>query len=189
MIRPALANGILPVLVLYAGLGALSLGVTVMRVAAADPQLNPEEFKAVTLAKVAPYVQWPKEAWPDSSAPFVVGIYGSNVVEPILTALLKGQKLDGRDVVVKTFDAGTGASPACQLLFIPAAQEAQWIALQKDMPTFGILTVGESEDFTKSGGVFNLLVSQQKLEISLKNARKAGLEINSRLLKIAKVTR
>jgi len=160
-----------------------------MEGAGADANLNPDEFKAVTLAKVAPYVQWPKEAWLDSETDFVVGIFGTNGVEPVLVALLKGQKVGGRNVVVKTFSADTNAVPRCQLLFIPAAQEPQWLLLNRDTNTFGLLTVGESEAFTKNGGVFNLIVSQQKLEISLKNAKRAGLEIDSRLRKIAKVTK
>ena len=151
--------------------------------------LQPVEFKAAIVAKVLPYVQWPKDAWPDATAPFVIGIFGGDPVQPILATLLKDQKLNGRDVVVQIIDAGTNALPRCQILFVPAAREAQWLALNKDANPPGLLTVGESEAFAKNSGVFNLLVEQQKLEISLKNAKKAGLEINSKLLKIAKVVR
>lgn len=156
---------------------------------AAAEALNPDEFKAATLAKVSPYVQWPKEAWPDTGTNFVVGIFGTNTVEPILAELLKGQKVDGRDVVVKTFASETNVLPRCQLLFIPATQEVQWLLLSSTTNTFGLLTVGESAGFTKNGGVFNLLVGQRKLEINSKNAKKAGLEIKSSLLAIAKVTK
>ena len=149
--------------------------------------LTPDEFRAVTLAKVSPYVQWPKKASADTSTNFVVGIFGTNTVEPMLVELLKGKKVDGRDVVVKTFASETNVLPRCQLLFIPATQEAQWLLLSTGTNTFGLLTVGESEGFTTTGGVFNLLVAQQKLEINTKNAKKAGLEINSHLLKFAKV--
>lgn len=170
-------------------LWALLLAVGLARGWGAEANLNPEEFKATTLAKVSPYVQWPKAALADSDTNFVVGIFGTNSVEPMLTALLKGQKVGGRDVLVKTFPADTNALRRCHVLFIPAEQEAHWQLLSKDANTFGLLTVGESETFTKSGGVFNLLVSQQKLEINLKNAKKAGLEINSKLLRIARVTK
>ncbi len=170
-------------------LPALALAAGLARVWSAEAILNPEEFKAITLAKVSPYVQWPKAVLADSDTNFVVGIFGTNSLEPMLTALLKGQKVGGRDVVVQTFPADTNALRRCHLLFIPAEQEPQWQLLTKDANTFGLLTVGESETFTKSGGVFNLLVSQQKLEINLKNAKRAGLEINSKLLRIAKVTR
>jgi len=151
-------------------------------------QLTPDEFKAVTLAKVSPHVEWPKSAWPGQGSNFVIGIFGTNTVQPILAALLQGQKAGGRDVLVKTFPANTNSLPHCQLLFIPAAQETKWLLLSKNTNTFGLLTVGESTDFTRSGGVvFNLLTSEQKLEINLKNAKKAGLEIDFKLLRISKV--
>ena len=168
-------------------LAALLVAAGGWRSPAADT-LHPVEFKAAIVAKVLPYVQWPKDAWTDATAPFVIGIFGNDPVEAILTTLLKDQKLNGRDVVVQIIDAGTNALPRCQILFVPAAREAQWQALNKDASPPGLLTVGESEAFAKTG-VFNLLVEQQKLEISVKNARKAGLEINSKLLKIAKVVR
>jgi hypothetical protein len=156
---------------------------------AADTQLNPIEFKAAIVAKVLPYVQWPKETLPEPRAPFLVGVFGNDPVEPILATLLKDQKLNGRDIIVQRIDTATNALPRCQLLFVPATHEARWQALSKDAAIDGILTVGESETFTKSGGVFNVLVDQQKLEISVKNAKRAGLDINSKLLKISKVVR
>jgi hypothetical protein len=168
-------------LMLFAACGISSAG--------ADAQLNPTEFKAAIVAKVLPYVQWPKEALPESPAPFLVGIFGGDPVEPILATLLKDQKLNGRDILVQSIDAATNALPRCQILFVPATHEARWQALSRDAVGAGILTVGESETFTKSGGVFNVLVEQQKLEISVKNAKRAGLDINSKLLKISKVVR
>jgi hypothetical protein len=155
----------------------------------AEANLSPEEFKATTLAKVAPYVQWPKAALPDAETRFVIGIFGTNAVEPVLRALLRGQKIAGRDVTVMTFPADTNALPRCHLLFVPAEHEPLWQSVNKDTTAFGLLTVGESDDFTRNGGVFNLLVNQRRLEISHKNARVAGLTIDSRLLKFARPAR
>ena len=83
------------------------------------------------------------------------------------------------------------SATACQVLFVPADQQAAWEASDPARNALGLLTVGadDSGQFLKAGGVFNLLVADQRLEISLKNARRAGLEINSKLSKISKVVR
>jgi hypothetical protein len=156
---------------------------------AADVRLNPSEFKAAIIAKVLPYVQWPRETQPPPPEPFVVGIFGNDPVEPILATLVKDLRLDGRDVRVRVIDPELKSAPACQILFVPAAQEERWTELSKSIDATGILTIGDSEFFTKGGGVFTLLVQEQKLEISIRNAKKARLDINSKLLKIAKVVR
>lgn len=155
---------------------------------AAQPEkvdLNPTEFKAAILSKVAPYVQWPEKAFAESAGQIVIGILGKDPFDGLLNELLKETKVNGRPVVVKTFEDVRQVGP-CHILFIPASFGAQWQELSKTMDTFGILTVGESEDFIKMGGVFNLSVQDRKLEIHLKNAKKAGLGIDSKLLKIAK---
>ena len=51
-----------------------------------------------------------------------------------------------------------------------------------------VLTVtDEVDNFTKLGGIINLLVAEDKIrfEISLNNARRSGLKISSQLLKLA----
>jgi hypothetical protein len=52
-----------------------------------------------------------------------------------------------------------------------------------------ILTVGENPRFTAAGGICNLSLADRKLTVNVRNARTAGLELQSRLLRIAEVER
>ncbi len=153
--------------------------------------LTEKEFKAATLSKIPPYIQWPEKKQPPAGEKCIFGILGKSPFDDgLLEQLLKDAKIDGRDLVVKTFEGAEDLSK-CHILFVPADKIARWQELAKSLDTFGILTVGESPDFAKTlGGVFNLsLLPERKLEINPKNAKKAGLEINSKLLKWARIVK
>ena len=156
---------------------------------AKETTLTDKEFKAAFLSKIPPYIQWPPTAFSETENQIVVGILGGDPVASLLEQLLRGKQIEGRNLVVKVFERPEAITKNCHILFVPASQQDKWQewCSAKVQPA-GLLSVGESEDFiSKMGGVFNLSVTERKLEISLKNARKAGLEINSKLLKIAKV--
>ena len=152
--------------------------------------LRTAEFQAAFLAKSLPYVTWSQENLPKPDEPMVIGLLGHDPFEGLLHKLLENQQVNGRKVVVRVI-ATNAPADACQVLFVPADQQAAWEASDPARNARGLLTVGadDSGQFLKAGGVFNLLVADQRLEISLKNARRAGLEINSKLSKISKVVR
>ncbi len=143
--------------------------------------LTPTEFKLAFLAKIPAYI-----TWPNSEGQVVVGIMGKDPFDGLLSQLLKQKKIEGREIVVKIFE-DPALVTRCDVLFIPADQLVAWEELSKSIDKRGILTIGEKREFLNKGGVFSLSVDDRKLEINLQNARKAGLEINSKLVKIAKV--
>lgn len=169
-------------------LGAVLILVSAVRAAGAD--LRPSEFLTVFLAKSLAYVTWPEERLPKTEEPIVIGLLGHDPFEGLLHKLLENQKVNDRKVVVKVI-AIDAPVDECHVLFVPGDQQAAWAARDSAAGARGLLTVGadDSGQFLKAGGVFNVLVGEQRLEISLKNAKKSGLEINSKLIKISKVVR
>jgi hypothetical protein len=167
------------------------LGFGLLAQPAKEKLLGDNEFKAAFLSKIPPYIQWPASAFSESENDLVVGILGPDPIAGLVEQLLRGKQIDGRRCLVKVFNDPESIPRNCHILFVPASQKQTWQQWSKANPQpQGLLSVGETEDFiTKMGGVFNLSVSERKLEISLHNARKAGLEIDSRLLKMAKVIR
>jgi hypothetical protein len=152
--------------------------------------LRPAEFQAAFLAKSLPYVTWPEERLPKGSEPIVIGLLDRDPFDGLLHKLLENQKINDRAVVVKVIAADASVE-GCHVLFVPEERMAAWAAANTTAPPRGLLTVGadDSGQFLKAGGVFNLLVAERRLEISLKNARKSGLEINSKLIQISKPVR
>jgi hypothetical protein len=152
--------------------------------------LRPAEFQAAFLAKSLAYVTWPEERLPRPDEPIVIGLLDHDPFDGLLHKLLENQKVNGRRVVVKVIPTNAPVE-ACHVLFVPGDKLAAWAASSAMASPRGLLTVGADDtgQFLKSGGTFNLLVAEQRLEISLKNAKKAGLEINSKLIKISKVVK
>ena len=80
---------------------------------------------------------------------------------------------------------------ACDLLFVPATEAS----VQKDAAAAvkgkPCLTVGESPDFTKQGGIIGFFTQDNKLrfEINLDTAAANGLKVQSQLLKLARVVK
>lgn len=164
-------------LVLLAGLLGLVPGV-------AQAQLKAPQWKAATLSKIIPYVNWPR-----SDQPVVVGLLGHDPFNSLLERLVDGQTAGGRAIQVRVVkDAAAIAS--CQILFVPRSQMDEWTRWSRNKAVDGILTVGEDTSFvTDHGGICSLSFETKKLEINRDNARQAGLKISSRLLKIAKLVR
>jgi hypothetical protein len=150
--------------------------------------LSPLEFKAAFLSKVLAYVQWPADTLPKDNQPIVVGLFGYDSFNGLVQKILAGQTINDRQVVVEVL-TDTNRIGECQVLYVPDDKLAEWLKLKPEGAGRGVLTVGADStgQFLKSGGVFNLLVEERKLEISRGNAEKAGLKINSKLLRISKV--
>jgi len=145
--------------------------------------LSPMEFEAVFLSKLPSYIKWPKDVSASSTNKLILGILGKDPFDGLLHRLVQGKTVNGRELVVKTLSADEIGS--CHILYVPEASMSRWQKVTKGKVVSGILTVGETEAFTKSGGVFRLLVKERKLVINRKNAEAAGLRINSKLLKIS----
>ena len=151
--------------------------------------LDPASFKAAILSKIPPYIDWPKDAAPASDKDIVIGTLGEVPFQSLLAELLKNTTVNGRKVVVSAVKTAEEIGK-CQILFIPAADTPRWQELRKTINTHGLLTVTDVEKFAPDSGViFNLLVEKRVLEISVKNAREAGLSINSQLLRMAKIVK
>jgi hypothetical protein len=79
----------------------------------------------------------------------------------------------------------------CHILFISSAEQQRAPSLLAKLRDTSILTVGESDDFLERGGIINLARRDQKiaLEVNLVAANTAGIQISSKLLKVASVVK
>lgn len=170
--------------------GLLLAGAALVIAQPAKPDaLTPKQYTAAILAKIPPYVRWPEAGLPSASDPFVIGLLGGDVEEEQFTRqLVAGVRVEGHEVTVKAF-ASVDDVTKCQILFVPATRAADWQNSSRNREFAHLLTVGENEDFEKSGGVMSVSARERKLHVFLSNARKAQLEIDARLLKIATVHR
>jgi hypothetical protein len=137
--------------------------------------------KAAYLYNFVKFVEWPAAA---GGGPFTICVVRPNPFGEVLSDTLRGELIDGRPIVPRLVDT---ADRDCQVVFVPAGSAAgPSLRAVRASPA---LTVGESADFIGQGGIVNFVRegTSVRFEIDEAAARRAGLRVSSRLLRLARV--
>jgi hypothetical protein len=149
-------------------------------------ELSRDEFRALIISKLLPYIS----EWPDSDNQILITILGKEACARLLRELVGAQKIQGREVVVKEIENVQDIGK-CHILFIPANRQEEWQELKKPNVLDRTLAVGEAPNFAsaRQGGALRLVYDEKTVEVNPQNAKRAGYEINSKLLKIFKIVK
>ncbi len=154
----------------------------------AHPQTGSEyEVKAAFLYKFASFVEWPDA---DPARSLTICVAGRDPFGAALDRIVTGKTVKGRAFLIRRLKSGDPAK-GCQILFIAASERRRLKSILDGLQSEPVLTVGDVPGFCESGGVVNLAVSENRvqLEISPAAAERAGLELSSRLLSLARIFR
>ena len=132
------------------------------------------------------YVQWPAKSFKQTNSPVVIGIFGQDRFGQKLPALLAGQTVEGRELVLRKVTTLDECKES-QILFVSQSEKRRVPKILRSLGVTPVLTVGESENFLQAGGMINFRWREGAvlLEINHVAAQKAGLQISSKLLLIA----
>ncbi len=100
---------------------------------------------------------------------------------------MSAKPVGGRDVRVVAL--GLKSPPDfCNMVFVDKQHSSAWFKHHSKQYR-GQLLVGEKSDFINRGGVINFFLEGDKLrfEVSIDNAQRRGVQISSRLLRLAKI--
>jgi hypothetical protein len=155
----------------------------------ADAQSKADEFhlKAAFIFHFFELVEWPPDALGPDNRPLTLCTLGENPLGGALSAMIEGKMVGTRPVHLRHL----GPKPdfqGCQALFVDSDEPTRLPLLIARIKGAPILTVGETEEFVKQGGMIGLCVEGKKvrLEINQDASLRAGLKISSRLLLLAK---
>ncbi len=139
------------------------------------------QVKAAWVANFTQFVKWPAKAFPDAAAPFQIGILGDDPFGGALDTLVQGQSVAGRKIVIRRARKAEDVKN-CQIVFISKSENASIAELIGALQG-AILTVGESEQFIRHGGVIGIRLegTRLRLAINAEAARRAGLHLSSLL--------
>ena len=164
----------------------LTLAGFAMQPQAAGAEFGEFEVKAAFLSSFAQFTKWPSGTFSDAGAPFVIGILGDDPFGHSLEGIIQGRAVSGRKVVIRR---GRNANDmrGCQIVYISGSERGRLGGIIASLQGIAILTVGETEQFTRQGGVIGFKMEGEKVrfDINASAAKRAGLQISSRLLKIA----
>jgi len=165
----------------------LALVLIAARCWAAAP---PSEYqvKAVFLFNFAQFVEWPSQAFPSLGSPFVIGILGSDPFGPQLDAVVRGETIDKRSLVIERY-RNIGELHNCNILFIGRTEVGVLPHILEVLKGRSILTVTDAQDGDPSGVMIQLVNRSNRIRLRIDvGAAKAGnLVISSKLLRPAEI--
>jgi hypothetical protein len=153
----------------------------------ARPGLTEAQAKAGFLYNCALFVTWPSDA--STSKDLVIGVVGDEAVAAVVKDM-QGQKVNGRTLRVSPVRSHDDLT-AYHILFVAGGDSTSTKAVLERLAAASVLTVGESADFTTTGGVVRLFTDQGRLrfEINMTRAEHAGLGVSSKMLGLARIVR
>lgn len=149
-----------------------------------EQRSSPEyQVKAAYLYNFARFVAWP----PDDRREIRVCVLGEDPFGTDLDAL-GSRTVRGLPIVLER-PAERGRLTHCHLLFIATSASAELSSILDELSEVSVLTIGESDGFAAAGGMIGFIErdGRVKLEINLRAARVAYLEISSKLLEVSRV--
>jgi hypothetical protein len=169
---------------LLAVLAALSLGPA-QPVRAEKP--SEAQVKAAVLYNLLKFVKWPAGPAADSTGTLSLLVLGTDAVGVALDAY-DGNNVRGRRLSVR--HATTLEVPVTvHILYLGASAMDKLGEVMKSTAGSPVLTAADSPDFARRGGVFNFgrKEDQVRLDLNVGAARRAGLQISSKVLALATI--
>ena len=143
--------------------------------------------RAVALASVLSFVQWPEDRAGEEGRAFQLCVDGDSWLTYALAEETRTSTVRGRKIEVRSAQKEQELK-SCQMVFVSQTQEKRYARILEEMKGTSALTAGETAGFVSAGGIveFNFDQSHTRFEINLSAARAAGLKLDARLLAMAK---
>ena len=155
----------------------------------AHAQVSEYQLKALFLVRFPEFVIWPGKAFSGPGAPIVIGVFGDDPFEGALDQAAKGKMVSGRKIAVRRVSRMEDLKN-CHIAFIANSERARLAEIVAGLGGSNTLVVGDTELVARQGGAigFKMVGTGVRFEINNGAALRAGLELSSRLLKLARGT-
>ncbi len=139
------------------------------------------QLKAAYVVNFLKYIECP-----NSSGTVNLCLFGRDSLGPYL-ASYEGRQVGGRELHIRRVSSPEQLED-CHELFVPETEEARFAAVLRWTDKRPILTVSDSEIFTRDGGAIALIRGDGRLQFDI-NAdalNRAGLKPGSQLMRLAR---
>ena len=168
--------------------GLLAFAAALLSVQPAQAASSAEhEIKAAFMYNFAKFVQWPAASFGGPQAPLIVCVMGEDGLGPALDTI-DHKVAQGHEVRVRR-RVRLDDAKSCHILFIAASERGRLPAILRALNGASVLTISDIDGFAEAGGVIGLYNVDNKVQFSInpEQARSGSLQINSQLLKLAKI--
>lgn len=145
------------------------------------------KLKLAYLINFAKLVEWPVDTFDSPISPILMSIFNEDAFRELISAV-DGELAQGRPIQFVSY-AEAKNKKNCHIVYLNISDSFDLkneLAHFKGQPT---LTVGESEEFIRFGGMINFITKNKKLtfQFNLNSAQVSRLVISSRLIKLGEV--
>lgn len=162
--------------------GSLALLLAGLPGAYCVAQTAPEaQLKAAYLVNFLKYIEWP-----GTHATMTICLFGRDSLGPYLAGY-EGRQISGRELRIRRVTSPDQLAD-CQALFIPETEEGRYAAVLRWVDKQAILTVSETDSFTRDGGAISLVRGEGRLQfdVNVDAVNRAGLKASSQMLRLAR---
>ena len=140
--------------------------------------------KAAYLLNFTRYVEWPTPAAGEGM--LNICVLGADPFGKILDATIAGRTAHGRPLRARRLQTAAEAT-GCQIVFVSSQTWRRNPASLKALHRAGTLTVGDSDQFARGGGVIGFVIVDETVRFVVNDEARdqAGLRISSRMLSLA----
>jgi hypothetical protein len=166
------------------------LGVLVAALLAPVPAAGADEYreqriKTAFLVNFASFVTWPAGTFTDANSPIELCILANDAFGIVLADIAKKKQVDQRPLrISRVFNVED--MRRCHIAYLEDAEAAS--ANLAALAGYHVLTVYE-QDATQSNGVIRFFLEDERVrfEINIAAARRENLQMNSKLVNLARV--
>lgn len=156
---------------------------------AARSQVPEYQLKAEFLERFTRFIEWPPDSSAsDPSSPFVIAVFGPNPFGRYLEEMAASRSVRGKPIKIHEISE-LDRIHECHILFVPQSGKRLLQKILARTESKPILTVSDTAGFAEKGVLINFYSSDDRLgfEINDAAARKSGLRVSSKLLKLARI--
>lgn len=137
--------------------------------------------KVAALMKILPYIQWPTNSFASSNSTFVFVVLDAPEVAAQLQKIAAEQKVGDHPIQVRR--QLPDSMKDVRLVYLGRDSRKGLGGLPEPVRKSPILLVGEQPGFARSGGVINLLFTEEvsQIELSREAASRVGIRFSSQL--------
>jgi hypothetical protein len=156
---------------------------------AAEQEASEYEVKALFLTQFIKYTTWPREAFANDEAPFVVLVVGEDPFGEHLEKAFAGKKGAGGRSIRIARAKDLEELPRAHLVFLSRSHAGQIGALLEGPVGRSALIVGDSESLAERGAHVNLFLDNKRMrfEVNVEASKRSGLALNPEMLKLARI--
>ena len=155
------------------------------------------ELKAAIVFNILLFVDWPAQALPEPGGVLALCVGPGSALKSALKALhgrpIRAFQLAVRDLppAATVAESAATAAPECHAVFVDAADRAHMAASVRAQRAGGALMVSDDVDAPRDATaiVLQRMGNRIAFDVNLQPVRQAGLQLSSKLLRLARVVR